>query len=126
MAYRYVRCGRYLLSESPSPIYNQCQGTFQYWKREELHFQREQECNYCYLITIVIFTSSFITCFLNSSLHVMFKLVLLFTPWRSCQEGKGGFYIATGIVQRHDVSILYPVIVTSSHNIIMKDTPWSV
>ena len=35
---------------------------------------------------------------------------------------KGAFYVATGIVQSHDVSILYSVIVTSSHNIIMKDT----
>ena len=39
--------------------------------------------------------------------------------------GKGAFCVATGIVQRHDVSILYSVIVTSSHDIIMKDKSWS-
>ena len=36
----------------------------------------------------------------------------------------GVFYVATGIVQRDDVSIPYSIIVTSSHNIIMKDTSW--
>ena len=33
-----------------------------------------------------------------------------------------GFYLATGIMQRRDVSILYSVLLTSSHNIIMKLT----
>ena len=36
-----------------------------------------------------------------------------------------GLYVATGIVQRRDVSILYSVIITSSHNIITKDTSCS-
>ena len=38
---------------------------------------------------------------------------------------KGAFYVATGIVQRQDVSILYAVILTSPRNIIRKDTSWS-
>ena len=33
-----------------------------------------------------------------------------------------GFYVATGIVQRRDVSIIYSVILYSSYNLITKDT----
>ena len=35
---------------------------------------------------------------------------------------KEAFYVANRVVQTHDVSILYSVILTSSHNIITNDT----
>ena len=61
----------------------------------------------------ILFT--FLPKWANGDLHLLY-----------CEEWKRVvFYVATGIVQRHDVSILYSVIVTSSHNIIMKDTSWS-